>query len=258
MVLEICVDSLQSARAAERGGAGRIELCSALSEGGITPGCGLIESTLAAVSIPVFVMVRPRAGDFTYSPDELAVMEKEIACARKMGVAGVVLGVLLEDGRIDVERTRKLVLLARPLEVTFHRAFDSAPSLDDALEDAIAAGVDRILTSGGQATALAGCASAGRLVECAGPRVKVMVCGKVRAGNIAEIAAKTHAREFHASLRKRVGTPVMYRFSNEIAPDGAANDDAATSTDMFARYEVFEQDVRELRETMLRALTLRP
>ena len=201
-VLEICVDSLESARAAQSGGAQRVELCSSLSEGGITPSSGLIGVVRECLSIPVFVIIRPRAGDFSYAPEEFALMKRDIARAKAYGVNGVVLGVLLQDGQVDIERTRELVELARPLEVTFHRAIDWAPQMEDALEQVIAAGADRILTSGGAQTAMQGMKRIARLVTRADRRISVMVGGTVRQENIGELARKTNATEFHASLRK--------------------------------------------------------
>jgi copper homeostasis protein len=202
MVLEICVDSVESARAAQSGGAQRVELCSSLSEGGVTPSSGLIGAVRECLSIPVFVIVRPRGGDFFYAGEEFAVMKRDIAAAKAYGVNGVALGVLLQDGQVDVERTRELV------EVTFHRAIDWAPRMEEALEQVIAAGADRILTSGGAQTAMQGIHRISRMVEKAGRRVRVMVCGTVRKENIGEIARRTNASEFHASLRKPGRSPV--------------------------------------------------
>jgi copper homeostasis protein len=243
MNLEICVDSVESARAAESGGAQRVELCSALSEGGITPSSGLIAAACEALSIPVFVMIRPRAGDFFYSAEEFSLMKRDIDAAKALGAAGVVLGVLLKNGEVDVERTRELTDLSRPLGVTFHRAIDWAPSMDDALEQVIAAGVDRILTSGGRQTALQGAENIARIVASAGDRIAVMVCGHVRAENIVELEQRTKASEFHASLRKMVRSPVTYQ--NQGLSLGEPG------VDEFARYTVTVEDVRDLREAML-------
>jgi copper homeostasis protein len=242
MVLEICVDSLESARAAESGGAQRVELCSALSEGGVTPSAGLISGVRESLTIPIFVMVRPRAGDFYYSPDEFALMQKDIVAARAYGADGVVLGVLLKNGQIDVERTRDLADLARPMGVTFHRAIDWTPSLEDAIDHVIAAGADRILTSGGKQTAAQGSENLARLVSKANDRIRVMVCGRIRKDNVAEIARKTNAKEFHASLRKKIKSPVTYQNSGLTLGEAGL--------DEFARYAVAADDVRALREAM--------
>jgi copper homeostasis protein len=242
MVLEICVDSFDSAVAAQDGGAHRIELCSDLFEGGITPSYGVIGAVRESLAIPVFVMIRPRAGDFFYSAEELDVMRRDIAGVKAQGAHGVVLGVLLQDGRVDVARTRELVDLARPMEVTFHRAIDRAPQIDEALEQVIATGADRILTSGGAQTAAQGIEAIARIVAWAGDRIGVMAGGTIRKENIAEIARKTRASEFHASLRTRSESPVV-----RINPDLCLGE---AGIDEFARYTVNPTDVCALREAM--------
>src|SRR6476469_8730205 len=155
-LLESVVESVAGARAAEQAGAARLELCSRLADGGVTPPAGLVTAVLERVSIPVFVMVRPRPGDFVYSHAEMHEALKDVTALRMRGARGFVVGVLHPDRRIDVERTRTLVDRAQGLPVTFHRAFDEAPDPNAALEDAIEAGASRVLTSGGAATALDG------------------------------------------------------------------------------------------------------
>ena len=242
MILEICVDSLASAVAAEKGGAQRVELCSALSEGGITPSAGLITAVRETLRIPIYVMVRPRGGDFFYTLDELSIMRRDIEETKQRGVDGLVLGLLHKDGRIDVERTRELVDLARPLGVTFHRAIDWAPDLGLALEDVISTGAERVLTSGGMQTALQAANRIAEMVARAGSRIGVMVCGRIRKENVADIAEKTGATQFHASLRKQVPSPVTYRNPGLYMGDEGA--------DECARYELLAEDVKALREAL--------
>jgi copper homeostasis protein len=242
MVLEICVDSVESAMAAQSGGAQRVELCSSLIEGGVTPSSGLIGAVRECLLIPVVTIVRPRGGDFFYSSEEFAVIKKDIAAARNLGANGVALGVLLRDGQVDIERTRELVELARPMEVTFHRAIDWAPQMEEALEQVIEAGADRILTSGGAQTAMLGVNRIARMVAKADRRIGVIVCGTVRKDNIGEIARRTNAFEFHASLRKPASSPVSYR--NQMLSL------SEPGVDEFARYAVAAEDVRALRDAL--------
>ena len=208
-LLESVVETVAAARAAERAGAGRLELCARLSDGGVTPPAGLITAVLERVSIPVFVMVRPRAGDFVYSDDELADALHDVAAARMRGAHGIVLGVLHEDGRVDVDRTRSLVDRADGLPVTFHRAFDATPDPSSALEDVIAAGASRVLTSGGAPTAHDGLARLALLVRQAGDRLTVLAGGGVRAHNVRAIVAGSGVREVHARFEDDQGTRAL-------------------------------------------------
>jgi copper homeostasis protein len=197
-VVEISVESMERAVAAERGGALRIELCGSLDIGGVTPGVELMREVRARVSVPIFSMVRPRGGDFVYSAAEFEEMRAAIKAARSTGMDGVVLGLLKADGTVDVARTAELVRSAAPLPVTFHRAFDESADLAAALEDVIATGATRLLTSGGSATASE--ALIAELVRNARGRIAVMPGSGVTAGNVAEIAVATGATEIHAGL----------------------------------------------------------
>ena len=247
MELEICVDSVESAIAAEAGGAQRVELCSALSEGGLTPSAGLMRAVRSRVDVGVFAMIRPRGGDFYYSEDEFAVMRDDIACAAQLGVSGVVLGLLTRDGEVDVERTAELVALARPMQATFHRALDMARDLDAALEDVVRTGARRVLTSGGAQNAMLGSARAASLVEAAKGRIGVMICGNVRPENVQRIAQATGAREFHAALRSPKPSPVTYRNVGLNLGDAGS--------DEYTRNVVVAEDVRNLRLALDSALT---
>ena len=216
MHLEVCIDSVESGIAAERGGAQRVELCSDLLEGGITPGAGMIASVRRHIGIDLYVMIRPRGGDFCYTPFEFEVMRDEIDHARRLGADGVVLGILDELGRVDVPRTRQLVELADPLPVTFHRAIDMTPDLSVALRDILETGARRILTSGGQPNAMLGSGEIARLVEEARGRIGIMPGGGISAENIHAIVEATGATEFHASARTPIPSPVLFRKS-EVA-----------------------------------------
>ena len=239
MNLEICVDSVESAIAAARGGAKRIELCSALSEGGITPSTGLISAVRLAVKIDVFVIIRPRGGDFVYSDPELDVMHKDILEAKAHKVNGVVLGILTEAGTVDVARMRNLIEVARPLQVTFHRAFDLARDMDRALEDVIACGADRILTSGGKPDAMRGAARIAQLQKKAGDRIGIMAGGGIRASNVRTVALMTGVREVHTSLSKDV----------EAKPsDGGAEFGALLNS--HKSFRVLEHDVRAFKSAL--------
>jgi copper homeostasis protein len=242
MDLEICVDSVESAVAAEIGGAQRVELCSALAEGGLTPSLGLIRAVRSHVSIGVYVMIRPRGGDFFYSQDEWSVMRDDIAYAAGAGANGVVLGLLTADGEVDVERTSELVAFAQPMEVTFHRAIDMTRDLETALEAVAATGATRILTSGAAQSAMLGGKRVAGLVGTATGRIRVMVGGKVRAQNVQQIARATGAKEFHASLSVAVPSPVTHR--NRGLHLGAAG------SDEYARHVVLARDVRKLRQAI--------
>jgi copper homeostasis protein len=203
-ILEISVDTLERALAAERGGAHRIELCRELSQGGLTPEAEWVRSVRDLVRVPIIAMIRPRGGDFVYSDSEYAEMEREIEILRPMGVDGLVFGMLRTDGRVDVARARRLMELARPLPVTFHRAIDVAADIHAALEDVVQSGAVRVLSSGGAATAVEGIGCLNQLVKDAAGRIVVMPGSGILAGNIVHIAETTGAREFHAGLSSAI------------------------------------------------------
>ena len=205
LVLEISVESVERAVAAERGGAERIELCGALDVGGITPGVELMRAARGAARVPIFAMMRPRGGDFVYSAAEFEEMKRSIDAARAVGMDGVVMGILKSDGTVDVSRTAELVRAAAPLPVTFHREFDQSADLFAGLEDVVATGARRLLTSGGAATAPEAVARIAELVRRAEGRVIVMPGSGITAGNVAEITTATGAAEFHAGLSSVVG-----------------------------------------------------
>jgi copper homeostasis protein len=204
--LEISVESAEAALAAERGGADRIELCGNLSAGGVTPSAELTGTVRGQLRIPIFAMIRPRAGDFVYSAAEFAAMKNDIGAAKKFGMHGVVLGILKSNQQVDVTRTRELVELARPLPTTFHRAFDECADLRQALEDVIQTGAARILTSGGAPGALEGAAMLASLLAAAQSRILIVPGAGINASNIAQIVEQTRAREFHSGL----GTALPY------------------------------------------------
>jgi copper homeostasis protein len=196
-LVEICVGDLASALSAGQGGADRVELCDNLAVGGTTPGAGTIAEACERLEIPVHVLVRPRAGDFLPSEAELSAMRRDISIARSLGASGVVLGVLRPDGTVNREATAELVALARPMSVTFHKAFDQTRDLFEALETLIDLGVDRVLTSGGRPTAMEGIDTLAHLVARAGDRITILVAGRLSLDNLIPILDRTAAREVH-------------------------------------------------------------
>ncbi len=198
-ILEIAANSLASALAAQDGGADRIELCANLAEGGTTPSYGTLATTRDALRIPVYVLIRPRAGDFVYGSSERDEMLRDIEACARLGCEGVVIGALTADGDVDVALSRELIAAAGKLGVTFHRAFDIARDQRVALETIISLGVERVLTSGACASAQEGADSIAMLVRQANGRIRVMAGGGVRAEHLPELIASTGANEFHAS-----------------------------------------------------------
>ncbi|MGD0799985.1 MAG: copper homeostasis protein CutC [Terracidiphilus sp.] len=204
-LLELCAESLNTALAAERGGADRIELCDQLKIGGVTPGERLTATVVHALSIPVHVLIRPRGGAFFYTTGEFDQMREQVKWAKKAGAGGVVLGVLRADGCIDVDRSQELVELARPMKVTFHRAFDATPDLGEALEAVIETGADCLLTSAGAPNVLSGVEELGRLVRQARGRIQIMAGGGLKLASMLEVLERTGVRCLHGSLARRDG-----------------------------------------------------
>jgi copper homeostasis protein len=198
VLIEACVDSLESALAAQRGGAHRLELWENLDVGGTTPSAALVDEVRDRTGLPIMGMVRPRGGSYVHTGAEIDQMRRDLERLKAQCVDGVVIGILDSNDRIDVERTRELVESAGSTSVTFHRAFDRVADQLAALDTLIAAGVARVLTSGGAPTALAGAASLGALVERGGERIRILAGGKVRGGNVREIVYISGVREVHA------------------------------------------------------------
>jgi copper homeostasis protein len=206
--VEICVGDVESAIAAEIGGADRVELCDNLAVGGTTPSAGAIEEATTRLKIPVHVLIRPRGGDFCYSECERSVMRRDIELVKRIGAAGVVIGVLNRDSTIDCPLMAELFERARPLSITFHKAIDQTPDLEESLETLIDLGVDRILTSGGRPTALEGLETLTRLVDRAAGRIAIMAGGRLTLETLPTIIQKAGVREVH------LGSAV-----NRIMPD---------------------------------------
>ncbi len=211
LVVEICTDSVESATIAEAAGAGRIELCSALTEGGVTPSAGLIEAVRRETNIRLHVLIRPRSGDFLYNDTEFSVMRRDIDTAGECGADGIVTGILRSDGSIDIERTALLAEYASPMALTFHRAFDLCRDPKKGLEDIIAAGASRILTSGQAKNAIEGASLIRSMISDAAGRIIIMPGGGIDEYNIAMLANSTGAAEYHLSGRKQKESMMTFR-----------------------------------------------
>ena len=209
--MEVCANSLSSALAAEEGGAARVELCDNLAEGGTTPSYAQIAMAKKSLSIEVYPIIRPRGGDFLYNALELELMKEDIRMCKSLGCDGVVFGILTAEGRVDMESCAELVELARPMKVTFHRAFDMTRNLFEALEDIISLGCNRILTSGGEASAISGAAVITELIAQAKGRIIIMPGAGINPDNIADLIEITRAKEFHASAKSAVESKMIYR-----------------------------------------------
>lgn len=222
-ILEVCAGDLESVIAAAQGGASRVELCSALGEGGITPSIGFLRKALEVEAVKVHVLIRPRGGDFLYSDDEISCMTDDIISARHAGAHGVVIGALTPDGDIDIKACRKMIDAAEGISITFHRAFDLCKDPLKALDEIIELGCDRLLTSGQAATALQGAPLLRKLVERAGNDLIILAGGGVTPENAGEILTLSGTNELHASARKTIKSHMRYR--KEGVPMGAPGSD---------------------------------
>lgn len=242
-IFEVCANSAQSAIAAQQGGAHRVELCASMPEGGTTPSYGEIMLTKAAIDIKLHVIIRPRGGDFLYSPLERKIMLKDIEMARLLGADGLVFGCLDRQGNIDVPLLKELVDASCGLPVTFHRAFDRCKDARQAIEDIIDAGCSRILTSGQKATAEKGILLLAELVKQADGRITIMPGCGVDEHNIRKIAKKTQAKEFHFSARQKIVSMMEYR-------DDGVSMGSDKSIDEYSIYQTTPEKVRKVIEAL--------
>ncbi len=246
MTLEICIDRIESAMAAIEGGTDRLEVCSALDLAGLTPSYGLVQQCVELgrtefggvemSTVEIMMMIRPRAGGFCYGTYEVDTMLRDIRVAKKIDVTGVVFGALREDGRIDVELCRLLVDAARPLAVTFHRAFDLTPDPYEALDSLLELGVDRVLTSGQAATAMKGSQLIGELVQRSGTGLSVMAGAGIRGPDVAALVQATGVREIHGS-------------ASEAVVEKSSRGEPICHTTRITRRELVRDMVRALRES---------
>lgn len=200
MIKEACVESLIDALEAEKRGADRIELCDNLSQGGTTPSYGTIKIALSTLKIPVFPIIRPRGGDFCYTPAEIEVIKEDIKVCKSLGAKGVVLGILTADKKIDFKTLAEFMELAKPMEVTFHKAIDELEDPTLVIDDLINLGVKRILSSGTKPTALEGKDMLNKMIEKAGDRLTIVVAGKVTKENLPEISSLIPSKEYHGKI----------------------------------------------------------
>ena len=241
-ILEVCAGSVESVAAARNGGAARVELCSALEIGGITPSVGLIKEARHIDGIALNVLIRPRGGDFLYNESEVATMEQDIVAARQCGADGVVIGALTADGDVDVQVCNRLIKAAEGMSITFHRAFDMCRNPFLALEDIISLGCHRVLTSGQAASAYAGITLIKQLVEAAQGRISIMPGCGVNAANATSILNSTGCYEIHASARTSVESRMQYRH-NGVSMGSSDNDE-------YAHMESNETLIRQIVESI--------
>jgi copper homeostasis protein len=212
-ILEVCADTVANALVAQAAGARRIEFCASLPEGGITPSAAQIDEARKGLHIPLYVLIRPRGGDFLYSDLEFEIMKADVRFCGQAKCDGVVIGMLQPDGTVDMERCRTLIAIARQygMGVTFHRAFDRSNDLFQALEDVIALGCDRILTSGGFDTVIEGTDVIRQLIEKAGSRIVIMPGSGITPDNAGALIRATGLTEMHGTFRSRQASAMQYR-----------------------------------------------
>lgn len=216
MILEVCANSYESAINAEKGGAHRIELCENLSVGGLTPNFDLAKKVISELNIPVFILIRPRKGDFNYSHEEFEQIKKDIILSKKIGCKGIVSGILTKDKKLDINKTKELIKLSRPLEFTFHRAFDEVLNPINVLHQLIKLRADRILTSGQKKTAIDGIELIKKLINISNNTIKIMPGSGINSTNILEIN-KLNINEIHGSFSKSSKNNKKLSDFNEIS-----------------------------------------
>ena len=229
MLFEICVEGIDGVVAAQEGGGDRVELCASLMEGGITPSFGTIRAALKLSYLPIHVILRPRGGDFLYSDAEFATMLDDAREIARLGAAGIVIGCLTADGRIDEDRMKALVAAAQPLSVTCHRAFDMTRDPAEALEALIRCGISRVLTSGQQSRAIDAIPLLKSLNAQAGGRIKIMACGELAPDTIAEVVRETGGEEFHFAALQTIPSTMAYR-NDQVGMGGTELDREYSNT----------------------------
>lgn len=240
MVVEVCVDSVESALAAEAGGAGRIEICDNLQGGGTTPSLGMVKTILDETNIEAVVLIRPRTGDFFYTPYEIEVMRRDIEIFRNSGVDGVVMGALTPDGDVHTKNMKILMKEADSMKVTFHRAFDMCRDFEKSLEDIIELKIDRILTSGGEASAFKGKKIIENLIEKSRGRVIIMAGAGIKSGNLEELLQIKDLKEVHLSGKHRIESSMKFK-NQKINMGGSIPP---------SEYEIFRTDEEEIKKVV--------
>jgi copper homeostasis protein len=220
IVIEVCATSLDSAIAAEQGGAKRIELCDNIIEGGTTPSSGTILLARKYLKIDLFILIRPRGGDFLYNDIEFELMKADIIMAKKLKADGVVIGILDKNGFVDMKRTEELINLARPMGVTFHRAFDMSADPFKVLDQLIELKIDRLLTSGQKNKAIQGAPLINKLITKSNNKIEIMPGSGINVDNFIELAQKTGAKNFHLTGRKKVNSLMNYQ-NKEVLLSGS-------------------------------------